>query len=166
MEARVPVGGSVGQNGRVGDLEPGTRRSVLVGAAAGVAVTVAGCGGSTRATPPPGAPPSSGGPVTIRTADIPVDGGRIFPDLDPDGVVVTQPVAGRFKAFSATCTHRGCLLASVSDGTINCPCHGARYSISDGSVVRPGDGVGATTTALAPKTVTVTGGTITVTPGP
>jgi nitrite reductase/ring-hydroxylating ferredoxin subunit len=155
---------------RMGEWEPGTRRALLAGAgAAGVAATVAGCGGSTRAAPPSAGPPprpSSGGAVRIGTADIPVDGGKIFPDLDPDGVVVTQPVAGRFKAFSATCTHRGCLLASVSDGTINCPCHGARYSISDGSVVRPGDGVGATTTALVPKTVTVTGGTITVTPGP
>jgi nitrite reductase/ring-hydroxylating ferredoxin subunit len=139
---------------------------VLAGAgAAGVAAALAGCGGSTRVAPSAGRP-SSGAVAGIRAADIPVDGGRIFPDLDPDGVVVTQPVAGQFRAFSATCTHRGCLLASVSDGTINCPCHGARYSIRDGSVVRPGDGVGAGTTALAPKAVTVTGGTITVTPGP
>ena len=147
------------------DQELGTRRAVLAGAgAAAVAVTLAGCGGSSHATPPKAAP-SSDGPVRIAAADIPVDGGKIFPDLGPDGVVVTQPAAGQFRAFSATCTHRGCLVAAISDGTINCPCHGARYSIQDGSVVQPGDGVGATTTALPPKQLSVAGGTITVTPG-
>jgi len=150
----------------MGDLGPGTRRSVLIGAAAGMAVTAAGCGGPTRAKPPGSPSPSPAGRVGIRAADIPVDGGKIFPDLDPDGVVVTQPAPGQFRAFSATCTHRGCLLASVSDGTINCPCHGARYSIRDGSVIQPGDGFGAGTTALAPKAVTVVGGTITVRPNP
>ena len=40
----------------------------------------------------------------IRVADIPVHGGAIYPDLDDDGVVVTQPAAGVFRAFSATCT--------------------------------------------------------------
>jgi len=144
------------------ELEPGTRRAVLAGAgAAAVAVTLAGCGRSSHATPPKAAP-SSDGPVRIAAADVPVDGGKIFPDVGPDGVVVTQPVAGQFRAFSATCTHRGCLVAAISDGTINCPCHGARYSIRDGSVVQPGDGVPTDTTALARKQVTVSGDTLTV----
>ncbi|OLB75555.1 MAG: hypothetical protein AUI14_20815 [Actinobacteria bacterium 13_2_20CM_2_71_6] len=98
----------------------------------------------------------------MKTADIPVQGGKIFPDVDADGVVVTQPAAGLFKAFSATCTHRGCTLTSVSDGTINCPCHGARYSIADGSVVQPGDGEYTPTWPLAVKKVTIAGDTITV----
>ena len=150
---------------RMDELEPGTRRALLAGTgAAAVAVTLAGFGGSTHPSPPEPAP-SSDGPVRIAATDIPVDGGKIFPDLGPDGVVVTQPAAGQFRAFSATCTHRGCLVASISAGTINCPCHGARYSIRDGSVVRPGDGVGATTTALPAKRLSVSGGTITVTPG-
>jgi Rieske Fe-S protein len=123
------------------------------GAAAGVvAVTACERTGST----------GTGGPAAIRTVDIPVGGGKIFPDLDPDGVVVTQPAAGRFAAFSATCTHRGCLLASVSDGTINCPCHGARYSIADGSVVQPGDGIPAETRPLAEKRVTISGDALNV----
>jgi Rieske Fe-S protein len=28
----------------------------------------------------------------------------------------------------------GCLVGTVSGGTIQCPCHGSRYSIADGSV--------------------------------
>jgi Rieske Fe-S protein len=86
-----------------------------------------------------------------------VHGGAIYPAVDDDGVVVTQPSPGVFRAFSATCTHRGCLLASVGDGTINCPCHGARFSIEDGSVVRAGDGIPTPTTALPPKHVRVSG---------
>ncbi len=131
-----------------------TRRAVLAGAGAAGVAAAAGCEGT------------GGGSATtasgIRTRDIPVGGGKIFPDLDPDGVVVTQPAAGRYLAFSATCTHRGCTLQSISHGTINCPCHGARYSITDGSVVRPGDGIPAETHPLPPKTVTVSGDRITV----
>ena len=49
-------------------------------------------------------------------------------------VVVTQPKAGDFKAFSSTCTHMSCQVTSISDGRIACPCHGSSYSIVDGSV--------------------------------
>ncbi|SDK48451.1 Ferredoxin subunit of nitrite reductase or a ring-hydroxylating dioxygenase [Nonomuraea maritima] len=65
------------------------------------------------------------------TADIPEGGGKVFKDRK---VVVTQPAAGEFKAFSAVCTHAGCTVASVSNGTINCPCHGSKFNIEDGSV--------------------------------
>jgi Rieske Fe-S protein len=50
-------------------------------------------------------------------------------------VVVTQPSAGEFKAFSAVCTHMGCIVNQVSNGTIDCPCHGSQYSIKTGDVV-------------------------------
>lgn len=73
----------------------------------------------------------TGGRDLAGTGDIPVGGGKVFPD---EGVVVTQPQAGTFKAFSATCTHQGCQVESVSNGTINCPCHGSRFRVADGSV--------------------------------
>ena len=50
-------------------------------------------------------------------------------------IVITQPQPGSFRAFTAICTHQGCIVSSVSNGTINCPCHGSKYSIKDGSVV-------------------------------
>ena len=58
----------------------------------------------------------------------------MFADKD---VVVTQPTAGEFKAFSATCTHQGCKVKSVADGVIVCPCHGSKFAIEDGA---PTDG--------------------------
>lgn len=66
-------------------------------------------------------------------AEIPVGGGRVFPE---QRVVVTQPTAGEFRGFGIVCTHDGCELNAVADGTINCPCHGSRYAITDGSVVQ------------------------------
>ncbi|MEV1147703.1 Rieske (2Fe-2S) protein, partial [Micromonospora sp. NPDC049799] len=78
------------------------------------------------------APPAAGaGPVLARVADIPVGGGRIFAD---QGVVLTQPAAGTIKAFSARCTHQGCTVTSVDDGTIVCACHNSVFDIADGSV--------------------------------
>ena len=51
-----------------------------------------------------------GGQVLAQTSDIPEGGGTIFAD---EGVVVTQPEAGDFKAFSAVCTHQKCTVTSV-----------------------------------------------------
>ena len=66
-----------------------------------------------------------------RTNDIPVGGGKIFADQK---IVVTQPTAGTFRCFTAVCTHAGCVVGDVSDGTINCPCHGSKFTVADGSV--------------------------------
>lgn len=79
----------------------------------------------------PGAGGEAPGAALASTSEIEVGGGTIFADQK---VVVTQPSEGEFKGFSSTCTHQGCQVASVSDGTINCPCHGSQFSIEDGSV--------------------------------
>lgn len=80
---------------------------------------------------PPGAPPPPAGQGLARTTDIPVGGGQVFP---AEQVVVTQPAPADFRAFSAICTHQGCTVKTVEGGTINCPCHGSKFS-TDGSVV-------------------------------
>lgn len=74
---------------------------------------------------------SSGGVELAKTADIPVGSGKIFAD---EGVVVTQPTEGEFVAFSTVCTHQGCAVEKIEDGTINCLCHGSKFKITDGSV--------------------------------
>jgi Rieske Fe-S protein len=66
------------------------------------------------------------------TSAIPVGGGKIFPT---QLAVVTQPKAGEFKVFSATCTHMGCTVNQIANGRIDCPCHGSEYSITDGAVL-------------------------------
>jgi nitrite reductase/ring-hydroxylating ferredoxin subunit len=119
------------------------------------ACTNYGAGGGTPSSAPTGGGASSaGGATTARTADIPVGGGTIFAESQ---TVVTQPTAGEFRAFSAICTHQNCPVTEVTD-TINCNCHGSKFSITDGSVVNP-----PATQALAAKQVTVEGEDLTVT---
>lgn len=146
----------------MGQLEV-SRRAVVVGAGA-LAVGVTACSTYGTPTAQPGtaartAAPSSGaggGAAPLaREADIPVGAGTIFPAQQ---VVVTQPTAGVFKAFSAICTHQGCVVATVSGGTINCDCHGSKFKITDGSVVH-----GPATQPLAAKAVAVQGDSLVVT---
>ncbi|MFF8832731.1 Rieske (2Fe-2S) protein [Streptomyces sp. NPDC015131] len=150
---------------------PTPRRTVLAAAASATAALAAGCGdGGTdapaaTASPAPTDSASASAPATgsapasppaggelARTADIPAGGGRIFKERK---VVVTQPEEGQFKAFSAVCTHQACLLSTVEDGTVNCPCHGSRFRITDGSVAR-----GPATRPLPAEQITVEGDTI------
>ncbi|MGH3900959.1 MAG: Rieske (2Fe-2S) protein [Pseudonocardiaceae bacterium] len=97
-------------------------------------------------------PAGPAGESLASTADIPVGGGAVFADEE---VVVTQPTPGAFKAFSAICTHTGCTVNKVASGTINCPCHGSKYAIADGSVVN-----GPASRPLAEREITVSGDAI------
>ncbi|GAA2742695.1 hypothetical protein GCM10010440_18990 [Kitasatospora cinereorecta] len=69
--------------------------------------------------------------VLGAATDVPVGGGKVYRDQK---IVVTQPAAGEFKAFSAKCTHAGCIVDQVTAGQISCPCHGSKFAIADGSV--------------------------------
>ncbi|MFD0154204.1 Rieske (2Fe-2S) protein [Streptomyces sp. NPDC055721] len=97
---------------------------------------------------------TTGAPALAKTSEIPVGGGTVFTEQK---VVVTQPAAGEFKAFSAICTHQGCLVNKVADGTIDCPCHGSKYRIADGSVV-----AGPAPRPLPAEQINVSGGSITL----
>lgn len=150
------------------------RRTVLRGVAATGAIgavgpLLAGCaseeepgsGGSTgdsaggsTGDEPSKTPAEGGGEALGATSDVPVGGGAIFKDQE---IVVTQPTAGDFLAFSAICTHQGCVVEEVADGTINCGCHGSKYSIEDGSVVG-----GPAPEPLPEEKVTVEGDQITL----
>jgi Rieske Fe-S protein len=138
-----------------------SRRAVLVGTCGTCAMALAACAGyGSGQTAPPAvvqpAPAAPGGAAAAlaSTADIPVGGGKIFAEQD---VVVTQPAAGTFKAFSATCTHQGCPVAPVDGGTINCNCHGSKFKVADGSVA-----TGPAAKPLAEKTIKVDGTSITL----
>ncbi|QNP62591.1 Rieske (2Fe-2S) protein [Streptomyces genisteinicus] len=140
------------------------RRSVLAAGAAGAVGLVTGCGGDDGGPSAPaasdGASASGGasspaGEELTGTADVPVGGGTVFKEQK---VVVTQPEAGRFKAFSAICTHQQCLVTEVADGLIVCPCHGSRFRVTDGSVER-----GPATRPLPPEQITVSGDAVLLT---
>ena len=117
-----------------------SRRQLMRTAAVAGTVVAAGAGlaacssdGSSGTSGSGGSSGSSGsGPAVLgKTTDIPVGGGVVYPNQQ---VVVTQPTAGTFKGFSSTCTHLGCTVNKVADGLIQCPCHGSKYSVTDGSV--------------------------------
>jgi nitrite reductase/ring-hydroxylating ferredoxin subunit len=137
-----------------------SRRTVIkhAGLAAAALTGLSACTnyGAPTAGEPSGAATSTSGQaagVTAKTADIPVGGGTIFADAQ---TVITQPTEGEYKAFSSICTHQRCPVAEVTD-TINCKCHGSKFSIADGSVINP-----PASSPLAAKTVTVDGDTVSV----
>ncbi|WP_017241507.1 Rieske (2Fe-2S) protein [Streptomyces sp. SS] len=122
------------------------RRTVVAAAgSAGLAAALAACGSGAddKNTAP------EGGGTLARTGDIPVGGGKVLADK---GVVITQPKAGEFKAFSSKCTHAGCAVGSVQDGVIVCPCHQSKFDASDGSVKS-----GPATASLPPTPIQVVG---------
>jgi Rieske Fe-S protein len=136
-----------------------SRRALLAGAGVACAAILTGCttydannGGFTPSTTAPttSAPPAASGGATtggaataaastaaapgalLSTSQVPEGGGTI---IDGKNIVITQPEAATFKAFSAVCTHEGCIVSTVADGTIDCPCHGSKFSVKNGSVV-------------------------------
>lgn len=131
------------------------RRTVIAAAgAAGVVVLVSGCAAAPAAGSGPSAGAGSAGTALGPASEVPVGGGVVFEALE---VVVTQPTAGDFRGFSAVCTHTGCIVDKVADGTIECPCHGSRYRL-DGTVA-----VGPAPRALPDRPVVVTEGRIVLT---
>lgn len=50
-----------------------------------------------------------------------------------DDIIISRSDKG-VNFFSSRCTHLGCKLNKIENGTIVCPCHGSRFS-SDGNVL-------------------------------
>ncbi|MFG3662147.1 Rieske (2Fe-2S) protein [Streptomyces sp. NPDC047706] len=133
------------------------RRTVMAAAgAAGLAVALTACGSGEESSgsgagsdspADPGSGAAAGGAALAKTSEIPEGGGKVIGDL-----VVTQPAAGEYKAFSSKCTHQGCAVKDVKDGVIICPCHDSRFSATDGSVQQ-----GPATQPLAASEITVSG---------
>ncbi|BCJ77501.1 hypothetical protein CS0771_70450 [Catellatospora sp. IY07-71] len=99
------------------------------------AATPGATSGATPGAEPtgPGAtkPAAPAAKALVEASRVPVGGGVI---LEGERLVVTQPQQGVFKAFSAICTHQGCVVTEVRDGIIECGCHGSRFRATDGSV--------------------------------
>ena len=142
-----------------------SRRSVLGGAAVALAGGVVGwlvarnsaaakgTAGGAAANGYQFQPSQSGsGRRLVALSSVPVGGGVVVSSAH---VVLTRDASGSLHAFSATCTHQGCSVTSVRDGTIRCPCHGSRFDASTGAVV-----AGPARVPLPAVTVDVTGGVV------
>lgn len=140
-----------------------SRRAVLAGT--GVAVVAAGAGfawyaiAKPPARPataaagyaPPVAPGGAAAPLST-VAEIPENGGVVVTD---QAVVITRESGDTVHAFSAICTHQGCLVSGVANGVITCPCHGSTFDAVTGAVV-----AGPAPTGLPAVPVTVTNGSV------
>jgi Rieske Fe-S protein len=78
-----------------------------------------------------GPPTGNGGRMLVALDQVPVGGGVV---LAKEKVVVTRPAPDDVRAFSAVCTHQGCTVDTVADGTIDCPCHGSSFDAATGAV--------------------------------
>ncbi len=118
-----------------------SRRSALRGASAVVVGGVAGFAlarnsaaakakAGTTAANAYGAGPG-GGQLLAAVAAIPQGGGKIV--QNPPVVLIRS--GAQVHAFSAICTHQGCTVATVANGTIDCPCHGSKFDAATGKVV-------------------------------
>jgi nitrite reductase/ring-hydroxylating ferredoxin subunit len=150
---------------------PSRRTLVAAVGAAGLTVALTACGSGDEASDPSTEQGAAGGGATnegggsstgagagaaalAKTTDIPVGSGKIFKD---EKVVVSQPTAGEYKAFSTVCTHQNCPMVDLKDDIISCTCHGSQFSVLDGSVKKD-----PAVKPLEPKQITVNGDSITL----
>ncbi|MFE9017003.1 Rieske (2Fe-2S) protein [Streptomyces sp. NPDC007808] len=151
---------------------PSRRTVVAAVGAAGLSVALTACGsddgasgssteqgaaGGGASTATGGSSPGAGaggGAALAKTADIPEGGGKVFSD---EKVVVSQPAAGDFKAFSTICTHEKCPMTDLKEDTLTCACHGSQFSVLDGSVKK-----GPALKPLPARQISVSGDSITL----
>jgi Rieske Fe-S protein len=148
----VPYGAN--EAGAVPGQAPGAMPTSTAMATSG---TMSSPGGAMQASPAPSHTAANKGAKAAGTvlgaaSEIPVGGGKIYKAAK---VVVTQPARGQYKAFSAVCTHVGCTMSEVANGTIDCPCHGGQYKITNGAVV-----AGPPPSPLPARTVKVVNGQV------
>jgi Rieske Fe-S protein len=119
-----------------------SRRSALRGAAVVVVGGIAGFAiarnsaaakekAGTTAANAYGATSGGGEQLLASVAAIPQGGAKIV--HSPPVVLIRS--GSQVRAFSAICTHEGCTVSTVANGTIDCPCHGSKFDAMTGKVV-------------------------------
>ncbi|MGO1543689.1 MAG: ubiquinol-cytochrome c reductase iron-sulfur subunit [Gulosibacter sp.] len=133
------------------------RNTALASGGTAVAFLLSACGAETDNGSSAGSSTESDAvqePVTVPAAEVPVGGGAVFKQHE---IVVTQPTEGSYFAFSAICTHQGCVLVSVEDRGAFCGCHSSYFDINTGDPV-----AGPAQEPLPSIPVAVSGDTLTV----
>jgi Rieske Fe-S protein len=95
-------------------------------------------------------PPSTGGTNTGGTnaggmnnvvisiaqeANLQQVGGAVIRSVQNRTLVIIRSGAQEFLAFSAVCTHEGCIVNLPINGVLDCVCHGSRFDASNGRVL-------------------------------
>ena len=110
----------------------GLKRGAAGAGVAGGGIHAAGSPSSGGSDSPVAAPPGGG---LVALDDVPVGGAVSVQTADGAEIVVAQPEAGQVVAFSAVCTHMGCVVKP--DGAeLACPCHRSRFQAATGEVVK------------------------------
>jgi Rieske Fe-S protein len=148
----VGLAGAVSACGSSGSSSSSAGANAGAPPATGAASAPSSASGSSASGAGGGSTAGAQGSALATTSEIPIGSGKIFTS---EKIVVTQPNSGDFKAFSAVCTHMGCIVSTISNGTIDCPCHGSQYSISTGAVVG-----GPAPSPLPAQAINVTGSNI------
>ena len=143
------------------------RTSAVVGVGVAAAAGLAACGassGDSGATPSAGAsstnaPTASPGTqavtgAIVELAEIP-PGGSVVRIVNERKVVVVRGGGDQVRAFGAVCTHAGCTVKGIDNGSILCVCHGSRFDPVTGSVLQ-----GPARAPLAEVPVRVQSGTV------
>ena len=114
----------------------------------------AGVGGANdyEYSPHSGSAPSGPGERLVAVDAVPAGGGVVVKGAR---VVVTKDASGAVHGFSAVCTHQGCIVSSVRQGRIQCPCHGSQFDATTGKVL-----AGPAPGPLNPVDVVVDGGVV------
>ncbi|MBT2504468.1 MULTISPECIES: Rieske (2Fe-2S) protein [Streptomyces] len=136
--------------------QPAPRRTVLKGVvlAGAAGLGVAACSTESKLGH---AKPLPSTPVDLGAADeVPVGGAKLYRE---QRILVSCPAKGEFKAFSAQCTHAGCVLDKIEKDVGNCPCHGSLFDVATGEVLQ-----GPATVPLPAIPVKVQGGKLVANP--
>ncbi|MEO6942724.1 MAG: Rieske (2Fe-2S) protein [Terrimesophilobacter sp.] len=102
---------------------------------------------------PPSASPLPPGTALATVTQIPV-GGTSAVTVDGQNILLARPKDAEVVAFSAICTHEGCLVSAVAS-EFECFCHGSRFAAATGAVLK-----GPARRALEPVPVSVSGGSV------
>ena len=86
-------------------------------------------------TPTPTPSNSASGEELVKSARVPLGGG-IKVNSQRGEIMVVQPSAGSFAAFSVICNHAGCAVSRATATAIICTCHGSEFSTATGSVIQ------------------------------
>lgn len=110
----------------------------------------AGTTSSSGASANPGTGSSSANALA-KLSDISVGSAISATNTDGSKIIIARPTSTTVAAFSAICTHQGCVVAPAGQ-QLDCPCHGSVFNAMTGAVVN-----GPANRALPSVSVSISG---------